>query len=175
MSAFNVVSAAAPWGLPDASRLARNQGPAVGLFVRALQVAAVSGPARGGELGSGCLRPQDALWAKHPTGTSRLRCRCRDICRRVGRLTLKRGGRVGSHAGTRSSLVWRLALAEMLGVGRTFVTRIVRQLRDEGVLDTRRGVFIVKDETALRQKSCRCTTSIEDHFDTVLHGIYPLD
>jgi CRP-like cAMP-binding protein len=66
-------------------------------------------------------------------------------------------------------------LAEMLGVGRTFVTRIVRQLRDEGVLDTRRGVFIVKDETALRQKSCRCTTSIEDHFDTVLHGIYPLD
>jgi hypothetical protein len=66
-------------------------------------------------------------------------------------------------------------LAEMLGVGRTFVTRIVRQLRDEGVLDTRRGVFIVKDETALRQKSCRCTTSIEGHFDTVLHGIYPLD
>jgi hypothetical protein len=66
-------------------------------------------------------------------------------------------------------------LAEMLGVGRTFVTRIVRQLRDEHVLDTRRGVFIIKDETALRQKSCRCTTSIEDHFDTVLHGIYPID
>jgi hypothetical protein len=66
-------------------------------------------------------------------------------------------------------------LAEMLGVGRTFVTRIVRQLRNEGILDTRRGVFIVKDEMALRQKSCRCATSIEDHFDTVLHGIYPLD
>jgi Crp-like helix-turn-helix domain len=65
-------------------------------------------------------------------------------------------------------------LAEMLGVGRTFVTRIVRQLRDEGVLQTRRGVFVIKDEAALRQKSCRCTTSIEDHFDTVLHGIYPL-
>jgi len=66
-------------------------------------------------------------------------------------------------------------LAEMLGVGRTFVTRIVRQLRDEGVLETRRGVFIIKNETALRQKSCRCATSIEDHFDSVLHGIYPLD
>jgi hypothetical protein len=65
-------------------------------------------------------------------------------------------------------------LAEMLGVGRTFVTRIVRQLRDEGVIDTRRGVFIVKDEAALRRKSCRCTTAIEDHFDTVLHGIYPV-
>jgi Crp-like helix-turn-helix domain len=65
-------------------------------------------------------------------------------------------------------------LAEMLGVGRTFVTRIVRQLRDEGIIDTRRGVFIVKDEAALRRKSCRCTTAIEDHFDTVLHGIYPV-
>jgi hypothetical protein len=66
-------------------------------------------------------------------------------------------------------------LAEMLGVGRTFVTCIVRRLRDERVLDTRRGVFIIKDETALRKKSCRCATSIEDHFDTVLHGIYPID
>jgi DNA-binding MarR family transcriptional regulator len=65
-------------------------------------------------------------------------------------------------------------LADMLGVGRTFVTRIVRQLRDEGVLETRRGVFIIKDEAALRRKSCSCTTAIEDHFDTVLHGIYPV-
>jgi hypothetical protein len=65
-------------------------------------------------------------------------------------------------------------LAEMLGVGRTFVTRIVRQLRDDGVIETRRGVFVVKDEAALRARSCACTTAIEDHFDTVLHGIYPL-
>jgi CRP-like cAMP-binding protein len=65
-------------------------------------------------------------------------------------------------------------LAEMLGVGRTFVTRTVSQLRQEGVIETRRGVFIVKDETALRARSCACTTAIEDHFDTVLHGIYPL-
>jgi hypothetical protein len=64
-------------------------------------------------------------------------------------------------------------LAEMLGVGRTFVTRIVAQLRAEGVIATRRAVFVVKDEGALREKSCRCTTSIEMHFDTVLHGIYP--
>jgi hypothetical protein len=65
-------------------------------------------------------------------------------------------------------------LAELLGVGRSFVTRVVRQLRDEGIVDTRRGVFVVKDERALRAKSCRCTTAIENHFDTVLHGIYPL-
>jgi len=66
-------------------------------------------------------------------------------------------------------------LAEMLGVGRTFVTRIVRVLRDEGLIATRRGRFIITDEAALRTTSCSCTTSIEDHFDTVLHGIYPIE
>lgn len=65
-------------------------------------------------------------------------------------------------------------LAETLGVGRTFVTRTVRSLRDEGVISTRRGVFIVKDEAALRAASCACTTALEEHFDAVLHGIYPV-
>jgi hypothetical protein len=65
-------------------------------------------------------------------------------------------------------------LAQMLGVGRTYVARVVGHLRDQGVLETRRGVFIIKDEAALRQRSCRCTTTIENHFDTVLHGIYPV-
>jgi Crp-like helix-turn-helix domain len=65
-------------------------------------------------------------------------------------------------------------LAELLAVGRTYVARVVGQLREEGVLETRRGIFIVKDEAALRQKACRCTTAIENHFDSVLHGIYPV-
>jgi CRP-like cAMP-binding protein len=64
-------------------------------------------------------------------------------------------------------------LADMLGVGRTFVTRTVGQLRDDKIISTRRGVFTVLDETALRARTCACTTAIEDHFDTVLHGIYP--
>ena len=64
-------------------------------------------------------------------------------------------------------------LAEVLGVGRTFVTRIVRNLRDDGIITTRRGTFVVTDEAALRASSCACSTAIEDHFDTVLHGIYP--
>jgi biotin operon repressor len=64
-------------------------------------------------------------------------------------------------------------LAEMLGVGRTFVTRVVKKLRDDGLIETRRGVFVVRDEGRLRDASCACTTAIENHFDTVLHGIYP--
>ena len=66
-------------------------------------------------------------------------------------------------------------LAEMLGVGRTFVARIVKQLRDEKIVSTRRGIFVIENEAALREKACRCTVMIENHFDTVLHGIYPLD
>jgi len=65
-------------------------------------------------------------------------------------------------------------LAEMLGVGRTFVTRVVKRLRDEGTISTRRGSILVKNETLLRDTACGCTTAIENHFDTVLHGIYPI-
>ena len=64
-------------------------------------------------------------------------------------------------------------LAEMLGIGRTFVTGVVKKLRDEGTIATRRCVFTVKDEDLLRRTACACTTAIENHFDTDLHGIYP--
>jgi DNA-binding GntR family transcriptional regulator len=63
-------------------------------------------------------------------------------------------------------------LSEMLGVGRTFVTRIIGQLRNEGIIVTRRGLFIIKDKSALKRKSCKCTQEIEEHYDAVMHGIY---
>jgi hypothetical protein len=66
-------------------------------------------------------------------------------------------------------------LAEMLGVGRTFVTRVVGKLREEGTIATRRGVFTIRNEQLLREMACGCTTAIENHFDAVLHGIYPVD
>jgi len=64
-------------------------------------------------------------------------------------------------------------LAETLGVGRTFVSRVIRQLRDEKVIITRRGGLTVLDTHALQKKSCQCTALVENHFDVVLHGIYP--
>ncbi|KQU61629.1 Crp/Fnr family transcriptional regulator [Sphingomonas sp. Leaf339] len=66
-------------------------------------------------------------------------------------------------------------LAQVLGVGRTFVTRVISRLRAEGTIATRRGVFIVKDEQVLRDASCGCTAMIENHYDTVMHGIYPIE
>jgi CRP-like cAMP-binding protein len=63
-------------------------------------------------------------------------------------------------------------LAEMLGVGRTFVTRVVGRLREEGVIATRRGIFTVTNEQRLRETACGCTATIENHFDTVMKGVY---
>lgn len=63
-------------------------------------------------------------------------------------------------------------LAALLGVGRTFVTRVVSRLREDGTIATRRGVFIIRNEDQLREAACGCTAAIEEHFDTVLHGIY---
>lgn len=64
-------------------------------------------------------------------------------------------------------------LADMLGVGRTFISRVLGSLRQDGIVETGRGVLIIKDLQALRALSCPCTMAIEDHFDKVLHGIYP--
>ncbi len=64
-------------------------------------------------------------------------------------------------------------LADMLGVGRTFVSRVIGEMRNNRVVESRRGRLIIKDEAKLRALSCHCAAAIEDHFDKVLHGIYP--
>jgi hypothetical protein len=65
-------------------------------------------------------------------------------------------------------------LSDMMGVGRPFVSRVLADLRQQGVIESRRGLLIVRDETKLKKLSCGCTVLIEDHFDKVLHGIYPV-
>lgn len=78
-----------------------------------------------------------------------------------------------SRTGIPEFIVTQGQLAEMLGVGRSFVARTVSRLREAGILGTRRGTFIITDEARLRTMSCGCTTRIEGHFDSVLNGIYP--
>jgi hypothetical protein len=75
--------------------------------------------------------------------------------------------------GERALEITQDQLAEMLGVGRPFVSRVLGDMRQKGVIESRRGMLIIKDEKNLRMLSCGCTTLIENHFDTVLHGIYP--
>lgn len=64
-------------------------------------------------------------------------------------------------------------LADMLGVGRSFVNRVLGGLRDEGVLTTRRGSLMIDDMEALKGLACSCNDRLREHFDTVLAGVYP--
>jgi CRP-like cAMP-binding protein len=92
------------------------------------------------------------------------------IRQRVAKLMLASLARTGEH----DLHVTQDQLANMLGVGRSFVTRVLGSLRDEGIVEQRRGVLRIRDEHRLRTVSCGCTMLIENHFDKVLHGIYPL-
>lgn len=64
-------------------------------------------------------------------------------------------------------------LAAMLGVGRSYTSRVIQTLKGEGILETRRGSLLVHDLAALEARSCRCNDAIREHFETVLAGVYP--
>ena len=64
-------------------------------------------------------------------------------------------------------------LGEMLGVGRSFINRSLRQLGQKGVLASRRRRIVIADIDQLRSIACDCNDRIRDHFDQVLTGVYP--
>jgi hypothetical protein len=66
-------------------------------------------------------------------------------------------------------------LATMLGVGRSYVSRVIQVFKAEGVLETRRGSILVRDREALRIRACLCNESVKNHFEEVLRGVYPSD
>jgi CRP-like cAMP-binding protein len=66
-------------------------------------------------------------------------------------------------------------LAGMLGVGRSYVNRVLKGFKSEGILATRRGGLTVCDARALKNRSCECTDTIRKHFDEVLKGVYPVN
>jgi Crp-like helix-turn-helix domain len=64
-------------------------------------------------------------------------------------------------------------LSTLLGVGRSYTSRVIQGFKAEGVLETRRGAIVVRNADALRQRSCLCNDAVKDHFEHVLRGIYP--
>ncbi|WP_343345316.1 Crp/Fnr family transcriptional regulator [Sphingomicrobium sp. XHP0239] len=60
------------------------------------------------------------------------------------------------------------ALAALLGVQRTSVNAVARQLQDEGLIRYRRGIVSVIDRDELKQRACECYARVEAHFDRVL-------
>ena len=64
-------------------------------------------------------------------------------------------------------------LAAMLGVGRSYISRIIQSFKSTGVLETRRGGVRVVSLEDLRALSCGCNDAVRRHFDDVLKGVYP--
>ena len=62
------------------------------------------------------------------------------------------------------------ALAALLGVQRTSVNAVARQLQDEGLIRYRRGMVSVLDREELLHRSCDCYQRVESHFAKVLGG-----
>lgn len=64
-------------------------------------------------------------------------------------------------------------LAGMLGVGRSYVSRVMRDFRQKDVLQTRRGGLEVRSMAKLHCLSCGCDELVRSHFADVLDGVYP--
>src|SRR4029077_1348692 len=66
-------------------------------------------------------------------------------------------------------------LATLLGVGRSYTSRVIQTFKAEGVLETRRGAILVRNPDALRRRSCLCNEAVKTHFEEVLRGVYPAE
>lgn len=63
-------------------------------------------------------------------------------------------------------------LGMMLGVGRSYATRVIQTLKTEQLVETRRSALFVKDLTGLQNKACSCDTAVKQHFARVMNGLY---
>jgi hypothetical protein len=66
-------------------------------------------------------------------------------------------------------------LATLLGVGRSYTSRVIQTFKAEGILETRRGSILVRNGAGLRMRACLCNESVKNHFEEVLRGVYPTE
>jgi DNA-binding transcriptional regulator YhcF (GntR family) len=64
-------------------------------------------------------------------------------------------------------------LATLLGVGRSYASRVIQTFKAEGILETRRGAIVVRQRAALQLRACLCNEAVKTHFEEVLSGVYP--
>jgi len=66
-------------------------------------------------------------------------------------------------------------LAAMLGVGRSYISRVLRTFKQRGIVEIRRGILGIRNLDALRAMACECNDCVRDHFEEVLSGVYPAE
>jgi CRP-like cAMP-binding protein len=60
------------------------------------------------------------------------------------------------------------AFAQLLGVQRTTVNAVVRELSSEHLIATGRGTVQVTDRAGLKRRACECYERLQQHFDAVI-------
>lgn len=60
------------------------------------------------------------------------------------------------------------AFAGLLGVQRTTVNAVIKELSSEGLLATGRGRVTVTDRAGLKRRACECYERLEEHFGAVI-------
>jgi CRP-like cAMP-binding protein len=64
-------------------------------------------------------------------------------------------------------------LASMMGIGRSYASRVLQRFKRDGVVRTRRGGIEVLDRPGLKERACSCNDQVESHFRRVLGDVYP--
>lgn len=64
-------------------------------------------------------------------------------------------------------------LAAMLGVGRSYVTRLIGDLKRRGFITVSRGEMRLIDIEGMKSVSCKCNEHVKQHYDRVMRGTYP--
>ena len=62
-------------------------------------------------------------------------------------------------------------LAAMLGVGRSYVTRLIGDLKRQGLLTVSRGQIRVASIEGIEAVSCKCNRHVKQHYDRVMQGM----
>ena len=74
---------------------------------------------------------------------------------------------VQDRAGDRIELTQE-ALAGLLGVQRTTVNAVIKELSSEGLIATSRGTVRVTDRAGLKRRACSCYERLADHYAAVI-------
>jgi CRP-like cAMP-binding protein len=70
-------------------------------------------------------------------------------------------------------LVTQDFIAQMLGVRRSYTTRVVGALEKAQAITRSRGRITVEDRRILETKACECYGYLRRHYERLLPGVYP--
>ncbi|UFS92747.1 Crp/Fnr family transcriptional regulator [Bradyrhizobium daqingense] len=74
------------------------------------------------------------------------------------------------HTGAGTVPLTHEQFAGILGVGRSYASRVLHDFKAAGVIETARGSITVRDLKALHRSSCSCNSSVKKHFAEVLRA-----